>query len=303
MVKKILAVSGGVDSMVMLNIIYNSTVKKYGHDFAKENIIIAHFEHGIRGEESKLDLEFVKKTANQLGLRFEFSYGNLGENTSEAKAREVRYDFLRWIATKHQGIIYTAHHLDDLVETVIINLKRGTGWRGLAPLDSEGTHRIFLSKEYLMDKQKILAYAKQNNIQWREDSTNKEEKYLRNRIRKYNTVTNEIKKEIYKKWLAQKELKKEIELGVEEIVISIAQKIEGGIKYSRNIFKNNVDEAVLTEVLRKIIWNEAKAVVLNKRLNELVKQIKLLPSGKKTQIAGGINIALSKDFFWFDSTL
>ena len=303
MVKKILAVSGGVDSMVMLNIIYNSTVKKYGYDFAKENIIIAHFEHGIRGEESKLDLEFVKKTANKLGLRFEFSYGNLDKNTSEAKAREVRYNFLRGIATKYQGIIYTAHHLDDLVETVIINLKRGTGWRGLVPLDSEGTHRIFLSKEYLMDKQKILAYAKQNNIQWREDSTNKEEKYLRNRIRKYNTVTNEIKKEIYKKWLAQKELKKEIELEVEEIVASITQKTEGGVKYSRNIFKNNVDEAVLTEVLRKIIWNEAKAVILNKRLNELAKQIKLLPSGKKTQIAGGINITLSKDFFWFDSTL
>lgn len=132
MVKKILAVSGGVDSMVMLNIIYNSTVKKYGYDFAKENIIIAHFEHGIRGEESKLDLEFVKETANKLGLRFEFSYGNLGKNTSEAKAREVRYNFLRGTAAKHQGIIYTAHHLDDLVETVIINLKRGTGWRGFA---------------------------------------------------------------------------------------------------------------------------------------------------------------------------
>ena len=303
MVKKILAVSGGVDSMVMLNIIYNSTVKKYGYDFAKENIIIAHFEHGIRGEESKLDLEFVKETANKLGLRFEFSYGNLGKNTSEAKAREVRYNFLRGTAAKHQGIIYTAHHLDDLVETVIINLKRGTGWRGLAPLDSEGTYRIFLSKEYLMDKQKILTYAKQNNIQWREDSTNKEEKYLRNRIRKYNIVTNEIKKEIYKKWLTQKELKNEIELEVEEIVTSIAQKIEGGVKYSRNIFKNNVDETVLTEVLRKIIWNETKTIVLNKRLNELARQIKILPSGKKTQIAGGINITFSKDFFWFDSTL
>ena len=119
-----------------------------------------------------------------------------------------------------------------------------------------------------MDKQKILAYAKQNNIQWREDSTNKEEKYLRNRIRKYNIVTNEIKKEIYKKWLTQKELKNEIELVVDEIVTSISQ-----------------------------------TIVLNKRLNELARQIKILPSGKKTQIAGGINIALSKDFFWFDSTL
>ena len=154
-----------------------------------------------------------------------------------------------------------------------------------------------------MDKQKILTYAKQNNIQWREDSTNKEEKYLRNRIRKYNTVTNEIKKEIYKKWLAQKELKNEIELEIDKIVTIIAEKTEGDVKYSRNIFKNNVDEIVLTEVLRKIIWNETKTIVLNKRLNELARQIKILPSGKKTQIAGGINIVLSKDFFWFDSTL
>ena len=121
--KKVLAVSGGVDSMVMLDFAC--------HRYSVDEIVVAHFDHGIRAHSIE-DAEFVGKVASEYGVEFRMEKVALGEGASEAAAREQRYAFLEKVANEAGGEIWTAHHLDDLVETVAINLLRGTGWIGRA---------------------------------------------------------------------------------------------------------------------------------------------------------------------------
>ncbi|SRR5581483_2133474 len=169
--KYIVAVSGGVDSMVLLDALAQHTGL---------NLIVAHFDHGIR-QDSAEDRTLVAVTAKQYDLQFVHEEGRLGIEASEAAARAARYDFLRRVQ-KEQGAraIILAHHQDDVLETAILNILRGTGRRGLTALASTPQRlRPLLD----VPKTNILAYAKQHGIAWREDSTNMDQRYLRNYIR------------------------------------------------------------------------------------------------------------------------
>lgn len=169
--KYVLAVSGGVDSMVLLDIL----IRQPGVE-----LVVAHLNHGIRHDSHK-DERLVAGIAEQRGLIFEAGKAELGENASEEKARDVRYKFLDEIKSKHKadGII-TAHHQDDLIETAIINVLRGTGPRGLVSMSSnEKIIRPLLH----VAKSQIVKYAKDNKITWRQDASNDDTKYLRNYVR------------------------------------------------------------------------------------------------------------------------
>jgi tRNA(Ile)-lysidine synthase len=167
----VVAVSGGVDSMVLLDLL---------RQLPGLTLVVAHFEHGIR-EDSDEDRKLVEATAKQYKLPFVCEHGNLGAGASEATARNVRYDFLRRVqAERGAQAIITAHHQDDLLETAVINMLRGTGRKGLSSLaHSPGIVRPLLH----VDKQAILAYAQEHHIVWHEDSTNASDAYLRNYIR------------------------------------------------------------------------------------------------------------------------
>ncbi|CAN5394631.1 hypothetical protein BH10PAT4_BH10PAT4_4430 [soil metagenome] len=167
--KYVVAVSGGVDSVVLLD---------YMAGHSEYELIVAHFDHGIR-DDSHQDAIFVRSLAEKYGIPFESKREELGKQASEELARNRRYAFLRSVAKKYDGLIATAHHADDAVETIAINLMRGTGWRGLAVLDSD-IIRPLLD----MGKQDILDYALAHNLSWHEDSTNASDAYLRNRIRR-----------------------------------------------------------------------------------------------------------------------
>jgi tRNA(Ile)-lysidine synthase len=141
---------------------------------------VAHFDHGMRAE-SRSDQLFVRDLAAKYGLPFVFDEGNLGAKASEATAREARYAFLRKVmrAADAHGIV-TAHHEDDLLETAILNLLRGTGRKGLTSLkNGDDIYRPLLG----FPKQTIIAHAKSRGLEWREDATNADTKYLRNHIR------------------------------------------------------------------------------------------------------------------------
>jgi tRNA(Ile)-lysidine synthase len=101
-------------------------------------------------------------------------------------ARNRRYAFLRKAARDHEATIVTAHHGDDIVETIAINTMRGTGWRGLAVLNASDISRPLLRHT----KQGIRDYALANRLEWVEDSTNASDRYLRNRLRR--TITEKI---------------------------------------------------------------------------------------------------------------
>lgn len=170
--KYIVAVSGGVDSVVLLDML--------ARRHRPAQLIVAHFDHGIRGEASRLDALFVEKLSQKYTIKCEIGHGNLSENASEDQARQERYTFLRKIAQKHAGQIVTAHHRGDLVETVAINLTRGTGWRGVAVFGDRLIVRPLLS----MGKTDIYRYALRYGLEWVEDETNQTDAYLRNRLRR-----------------------------------------------------------------------------------------------------------------------
>jgi len=173
--KYILAVSGGVDSVVLLDLLSN---------LPGVGLVVAHFNHGIRPDSGE-DERLVAAAARKYGLPFETGYGRLGAGASEDAARQARYEFLNEVKTRHgaQAVI-TAHHQDDLIETALINLLRGTGRRGLTAIaDNKDVLRPLLNHS----KKEILNYAKKNKLRWREDPTNDSLDYLRNYVR-YNLV-------------------------------------------------------------------------------------------------------------------
>jgi len=172
----VVAVSGGVDSMVLLQLLSQQPSLE---------LIVAHFEHGIRPE-SDQDRLLVQAAAQRLGLPFYYEHGQLGAQASEALAREARYRFLTKIKrqTGAQALI-TAHHQDDLMETIIINLLRGTGRKGLSSLAStEQIVRPLLAWTKHDVYQQAAELKRRNpHFTWSEDSTNEDDQYLRNYVR------------------------------------------------------------------------------------------------------------------------
>lgn len=177
----VVAVSGGVDSMALLDmLVKQSRTVGSGRTGDRSHLVVAHFDHGIRSD-SKKDRKLVQDISKYYGVPFIYHEGNLGEGTSEAVARKARYDFLHKVrrATNARAIV-TAHHQDDLLETAILQLLRGGGRRGWTALKSHPT----LARPLLVTNKKALQdYAQANSLVWHEDSTNLDTRYLRNFVR------------------------------------------------------------------------------------------------------------------------
>jgi len=175
--KYIVAVSGGVDSVVLLDMLVGQSKETV---LPKLDLVIAHFDHGMRPDSAE-DAKFVAGLAESYGLPFEFERVELGADASEDDARAARYDFLKRVQQSHRAVaIITAHHEDDVLETAVINMLRGTGHRGLHSLKSRSE---ILRPLLHLKKADILECAKAHNLSWREDSTNQDIKFLRNKIR------------------------------------------------------------------------------------------------------------------------
>lgn len=291
MKKIVVAVSGGVDSVVLLDFLVHFFRNKNGQKWLEENLIVAHFEHGIRGKESQEDCEFVRRLAEKDRLKFEFEHGNLGKNSSEERARNARYIFLRKIAKRENAIIFTAHHKNDLAETFALNLARGGGWRAVACFDSPDIERPFLR----FSKLEILKMAKQQGLIWREDSTNFSQKYARNRIRKTLNFSEKDLDSIFKIWQRQTELRREIEKITQEILFEIGD----GQKFEREFFRMNSDE-VCYEILREIMIHQSGKIPLSKQVWDFLRVIRTFKNGSKTQILGGHEVMFSKNHWSFN---
>ncbi len=185
--KYIVAVSGGVDSVVLLD----RLSKKEEGRRKKEEYIVAHVDHGMRPD-SQADAAFVAALAVRYGLAYESTQLHLGAEASEAEARARRYEFLESVRVRHgANAIVTAHHQDDVIETMLINLLRGTGWRGLCSLrEHDAMRRPLLTTS----KAEIIQYALTHQLTWSEDSTNDNPKYLRNYVRQ--TMVSSMKPDV-----------------------------------------------------------------------------------------------------------
>lgn len=175
----IVAVSGGVDSVVLLHKLIARKNASTVQPLNPSTFIVAHFDHGVRSDSAR-DAEFVKELAADHGLKFEIGHGKLGSGASEEVARNTRYAFLRRVQRKYEATaIITAHHQDDVLETMIMNMLRGTSPRGLVGFSQPDIMRPLLN----IPKAALLEYAKTHALTWREDSTNTDTAYLRNYIR------------------------------------------------------------------------------------------------------------------------
>ena len=282
--KYVVAVSGGVDSVVLLDMLVNGDLPNSDSQIPIANLIVAHFDHGIR-EESADDAEFVRQLAKKYGLEFVTMREELGLNASEELARERRYEFLRSVAKKHDAKIMTAHHADDLVETIAINITRGTGWRGLSVLDSADIERPLLEKT----KSQIIDYAKKRSLEWREDVTNSDTRYLRNNLRKklmsLDVQTRELLR-LYRN--RQVILRREID--------SEAKRLVAKPPYSRYILIHSPDDTAM-ELLRIIVSQETNYYATRPQLRRALHAVKVLYGGKRYEIASGVYLELTKTHF------
>lgn len=176
----VIGVSGGVDSMVLLDLFCllakSSCIK----------ITVAHINHRLRGKASDADEDLVRKTAQRLGVAFRTIrwkpplHGNIQD-----EARRFRYDFFRSVAADIKAsCIATAHNLDDQAETVLHHLIRGSGIKGLGGMDHRADGDIKIIRPLLaFDRKQIEDYAKKKRIRFAKDASNKKTKYTRNFIR------------------------------------------------------------------------------------------------------------------------
>ena len=185
----LVAVSGGLDSMVMLTVL---------NDLAKEEkwrLVVAHFNHRLRGRSSQLDEELVSGSARRLGLRFERGEGEVRTRVEqsgqsiEMAARELRHKFLAETCKRLRiRKVALAHHGDDQVEHFFVRLLRGAGPDGLAGMrwigPSPANASIQIVRPMLNCSRKELAeFAAQQRIRFRQDASNDDLDFLRNRIR------------------------------------------------------------------------------------------------------------------------
>ena len=191
--KFLLAVSGGADSAVLSHLFRVS-----GFEFQ-----IAHVNYHFRGEDSNLDQKVVEDFCKKNNIIFHLKDVSEEEKTEMKSlqnwAREIRYNFFfNLLEKKNLDFIVTAHHLNDELETFIINLSRGSGIKGLSgiPKNENRILRPFLT----FSKSEIYAFAEENNIDFREDKSNQKDDYLRNKIR--NQIVPKIT-EIFPNFLEQ----------------------------------------------------------------------------------------------------
>lgn len=186
-VRLVCAVSGGVDSMVMLDALA-ALATRYGLV-----VTVAHCNHRLRGEASEQDMEFVIQAAKRYGFSVYAAsvdvaaYAEEKRLSVETAARALRYQFFEFVAYKASAhAVMTAHTMDDSVETFMMNLLRGSGLTGLAGIVRArplGQHSTLVRPLLDFRKQELVDYANASGLQWREDASNALTQYTRNKIR------------------------------------------------------------------------------------------------------------------------
>lgn len=186
----IVAVSGGVDSMALLEILHRLAPVHGGR------LAVAHFNHRLRGRSSDADERLVRATAERLGLRCFVASGDVRTFSSTRKvsvemaARELRHAFLaRTASAAGAKRIALAHHADDQVELFFLRLLRGAGAAGLAGMKwkapSPARRSLLLIRPLLdVSKQELIEFARDEKIRFRPDATNASPDFLRNRVRR-----------------------------------------------------------------------------------------------------------------------
>lgn len=291
--KLLIAVSGGLDSMVLL------------HLFQKINyeIAAAHCNFQLRENESDEDEQFVENYTYQQGISFfktKFSTKIFAENNKisiQIAARKLRYDwFYELLKNEKYDYLLTAHHADDSLESFIINLSRGTGIDGLIGIPEKNNQTI--RPLLIFSRDEINKYADENKLKWREDSSNSSDKYLRNKIRHHLIpVLKDINPNFLNSFLKTQnylqETKKMVDYSVELIYQEVAKTIGNEVYFDINKIKKLSNyENYLYLFLNKYgfsAWNDINQLIDNQTSKKIFSKKYLLLKDRGFLILSPIN--------------
>ena len=172
----VVAVSGGADSIALLNILYN----------LKYNVIMAHVNHHMR-EQSEIEEKAMIDLAKKLNIPYEIlEYHYDGNDNFHNASHNARYKFFRSVCDKYNtNLIATAHHLDDQAETILMKILEGSnlyGYGGISIVNDDGNYKI-IRPLLCVSKSDLYNYCNLYDLKYYEDSSNHEDHYLRNRLR------------------------------------------------------------------------------------------------------------------------
>lgn len=277
--KYVVAVSGGIDSMVLLHMLAQRP---------DLTLVVAHFDHGVRADSAE-DRKLVQAAAGQYGLPFFYKEGQLGPDVSEEKARRARYAFLRNVQTEQgaDGLI-TAHHQDDVLETMLLNIWRGTHRRGLSSLQSTAkTARPLLHST----KNELRHYASRHAIMWREDSTNQQDLYTRNRLRqRYMPRLTDVQRQ---QLVAMNTRMRAINAEIDHLTEALLDKIRTENGFDRSLFAL-LPHSVSVEILAYYLRKTHQVELSKKLLERLVLAAKTARPGTQHNIQNTLIMKITR---------
>lgn len=298
--KILVAVSGGVDSISLLDALYNL---KFFFPF---EIAIAHMNHMLRGEESTEDELFVKEIAEKYGLLLFLQKKNVkkfAESNSlnlEEAARILRYDFLKRAGQSFSAkYIATGHNANDQAETVLFRLFRGTGIAGLQGINRkfELSKDLYLIRPFLIFfRAEIETYAKFQNLKWREDSSNLSGKFVRNKIRR--ELIPYLQKEYNPNIVENLNQTALLAQSVQKIVSNFVKDLYEKFVFERNSIEVELslqglqlyDDFLISELLQEIFRKNFDSILTFKKIEQLKKLFKA---------SSGKILTIQKDVFAF----
>ena len=298
----VVGVSSGPDSMCLLYILLELR-KKRGFQ-----IIVAHINHNKR-EESREEEEFLKKYCKDNDVTFEsMKIENYGHDNFHQEARNIRYDFYKKLIDKYNApYLMTAHHGDDLIETILMRLVRGStlsGYKGIPLISDMETYKIIRPLLYLT-KDDIETFDKVNKIPYRVDKSNFSFKYTRNRYR--HEILPFLKEEasnVHLKFLKFSNLLNECNNYIEKVVDNAYNSIykEGKVDVlefkSLDIF---IQKLLLEKILQDVYDDLTK--IESKHIDIILKLINSGKSGNKISLPKGVEVILDYDFLIFKKEL
>lgn len=265
----VIGVSSGPDSMCLLNLLQEKTDK----------IVVAHINHNVR-KESKEEEEFLKKYCENQGLIFEaMTIEKYEENNFENEARKRRYLFYEKILKKYNAeYLFLAHHGDDLIETVLMKIIRGSNLEGYAGIKETNNFKNYKVIRPLLSytKDEIIKYNELHNIPYFIDNSNTNIKYTRNRYRKnIIPLLKQEDKNVHKKFLKYSQTLIEYDNYIKELVNKNIEKI-----YKDNVIKldelKKLDNFLIKNTLYYIlnsVYNNESNLITEKHINNILSII------------------------------
>ena len=266
----IAGISGGPDSMALLHMLINNTNKK---------IICAHINHNIR-KESETEEKYLQEYCKNNNIIFEtIKIKKYTENNLENEARKKRYTFFEEILQKYNSkYLVLAHHGDDLIETILMKIIRGSNIEGYAGIKTYSKHKnyIIIRPLLTLTKEDLIKYNYENKIKYFVDNSNTDKKYTRNRIRK--NILPELKNEdknIHLKFLKYSNTLQEYNDYIEDLTNEKLKDIYinntiyiDKIKKEHNLIQKNIIYYIL-----KDIYNNEEDIIKFKNIEDILKLI------------------------------